>query len=128
MERTDSFPIMTWYGPNKDKYPSNFPYTRPLDQFLLGAPTDMFARGDAIVVGHFVDDEGNEHAMIVNRNPFEPAMSMYSFGTDTVEECSPKTGAWQPLEGLKDGKFRLAFEPGAARLFRFTRKIVTPGA
>ena len=109
-------------------YPTNFPYTRPLDQYMLGAATDMFARGDAIVVGHFLDEVGCEYVLIVNRNPFEPALSNYSFGTEVVEECSSKALAWKPVEGLKAGKAPLCFEPGAARLFRFTRKIVCFGS
>ena len=104
-------------------HPPDFPYTRPLDQFLLGAPTDMFARGAPIVVGHFLDAAGMEYAFIVNRNPFESAVSVYSFGTTSVEECSPSDATWSPTV-LRDGtKAELGFAPGEGRLFRFRRDI-----
>ena len=107
-------------------YPADFPYTRPLDQFLLGASTDLFSRGDPIVVGHFVDAVEKEYVFIVNRNPFEPAVAMFSFGTDAVEECSSCDATWSKI-GLKEGtKSELCFQPGEGRLFRFTRNIVTP--
>jgi len=77
-------------------------------------------------VGHFVDAQEKEHVFIVNRNPFEPAVALFSFGTEAVEECSPRDATWSKL-GLKDGtKAELCFQPGEGRLFRFTRQIVTP--
>jgi hypothetical protein len=109
-------------------YPANFPYTRPLDQFLLGAQTDMFSRGDAIVVGHFVDAEQREYAFIVNRNPFESATITYSFGTSTAEECSPRDASWNSVN-LSGTKREIFFHPsGEARLYRFTRRITNSSA
>lgn len=105
-------------------HPADLFYTRPLDQFMLGAPTDMFARGDAIVVGHFTDADDREVVMIVNRNPFEPAVVNFSFGTSGVEACSPATGAWSVTSGGTAGQpARLTFAPGQARLYRFQRQI-----
>lgn len=105
-------------------YPHDLPYTRPLDNFMLGAPTDLFARGDAVCVGHFVDSEDNEYVLIVNRSPFEPATSIFSFGTSKIVECDPRDATWSPVE-TKDGGFKatLHLEPGAGRLFRFKREI-----
>ncbi len=105
-------------------HPADLFYTRPLDQFMLGAPTDMFARGDAIVVGHFVDQADREVVMLVNRNPFEPAVVNFSFGTEHVEVCSPTTGAWTKGNGaMPDKPKRLTFAPGQAHLYRFQRQI-----
>ncbi|MCG3148680.1 MAG: hypothetical protein PCFJNLEI_02125 [Verrucomicrobiae bacterium] len=106
-------------------HPANFPYTRPLDQFLLGAQTDMFSRGDAIVVGHFCDAAQRELVFIVNRNPFEPAVATYSFGTNAVEECSPIDAKWNTIDLLAGNKRELYFQPGEGRLYRFTRKIAS---
>ena len=104
-------------------YPHDLPYTRPLDNFMLGAATDLFARGDAVCVGHFVDERDFEYVVIVNRTPFEPAESTFSFGTAKVEECDPRDGTWTTLEMKEGFKARLKLEPGDGRLFRFRREI-----
>jgi len=105
-------------------HPANLFATRPLDQFMLGAQTDLCARGDAIVVGHFLDEQRQEHALICNRNPFEPAVFRFHFGTDEApEECSPVDARWSRI-GFKEGRWaELALQPGEAKLFRFTRPI-----
>ena len=102
-------------------YPHNFPYTRPLDNFALGSSTDLFARGDAIVLGHFVDANDWEYALIVNRNPFDSAVSIFHFGTDDgAQECIGPD-EWGPLSKKRTDRIRLA--PGDGRLFRFRRTI-----
>jgi len=105
-------------------HPANLFATRPLDQFFLGAQTDLCARGDAIVVGHFLDEQRREHALICNRSPFENAVFRFHFGTDEPpEECSPSDARWSPI-AFKEGRWaELLLRPGEAKLFRFTRPI-----
>jgi hypothetical protein len=105
-------------------HPANLVYTRPLDQFLLGNPNDLFTRGDAVVIGQFTDDDGYEYALIVNRTPFEPAQIDFCFGSDDdVEECSGQTGEWMKPWPYNPRKMPLHFTPGQGRLFRFKRNI-----
>lgn len=105
-------------------YPANLPYTRPLDQFFLGNRNDLFARGDACVVGQFVDDDGWEYALVVNRTPYEPAQVKFHFGTDgDVLELSAQTGAWAKPWPYNPRQMSLHFEPGQGRLFRYKREI-----
>ena len=105
-------------------YPHNLPYTRPLDMFLLGNKDDLVARGDACVVGQFVDDEGWEYALIVNRTPYEPAEVSFHFGTDgDVLELSAGNGQWGKPYPYNPRKMPLHFEPGQGRLFRYRRDI-----
>lgn len=108
-------------------YPANLAGTRPLDQFILGNPSDLFARGDAVVVGQFVDDAGWEYALIVNRTPFEPSQTTFHFGTDSrVEELSGDSGEWvspDPYAQPNTRKMSLRFLPGQGRLFRYRREI-----
>lgn len=106
-------------------YPANLPYTRPLDQFFLGNRNDLFARGDACVVGQFVDDDGWEYALVVNRTPYEPAQLQFHFGTDgDVLELSAQTGTWAKPWPYNPRQMSLHFEPGQGRLFRYKRKII----
>jgi hypothetical protein len=105
-------------------HPANLAATRPLDQFVLGNKSDLFSRGDAVVVGQFVDDAGWEYALIVNRTPFEPAQVNFHFGTDgDVEECSGDTGQWAKPWPHDPRKMPLHFNPGQGRLFRYKRDI-----
>lgn len=108
-------------------YPANLTGTRSLDQFILGNPSDLFARGDAVVVGQFLDDDDHEYALIVNRTPFEPSLTYFHFGTDSrVEELSGDTGEWvnpDPYSDSNPRKMPLRFLPGQGRLFRYNREI-----
>ena len=108
-------------------YPPNLTGTRSLDQCILGNPSDLFARGDAVVVGQFVDDSGWEYALIVNRTPFEPSHTTFHFGTDSaVEELSPDSGQWvnpNPYGQFDPRKMPLSFQPSQGRLFRYKREI-----
>jgi hypothetical protein len=105
-------------------YPWNLPYTRPLDMFVLGHVNDLVVRGDAVVVGQFVDDDDWEYALIVNRTPYEPARITVHFGTDDdVLELSPSTGEWARPWPYKPREMPLTFEPGQGRLFRYRRTI-----
>lgn len=113
-------------------YPPNLTGTRSLDQCILGNPSDLFARGDAVVVGQFIDedagDEGGwEYALIVNRSPFEPSHTDFHFGTDgPVEELSGESGQWiapNPYGSSNPRKMALRFLPGQGRLFRYKREI-----
>ncbi len=101
-------------------HPCDLPYTRPLDQHVLGNKDDLAARGGPIVLGQFADDEGNEYALIVNRTPYEDTGITMKFGADSVEELSPETAEWTSQAG-RDAK--LSFRPGQGRLFRFRREI-----
>ncbi len=121
--------VRTW-GPILQKlrsigvyhHPANLFYTRPLDNHMLGSQNDLCSRGDPIVCGQFLDDAGMEYALLVNRNPFEPAVLEFHFGTDdTVEECSPRTAAWSRISKPRWGKMQLA--AGEGKLFRFRRTI-----
>ncbi len=108
-------------------HPADLAYTRPLDQYVLGNPSDLCVRsGDDVVVGQFLDETGCEYALIVNRTPFEPARIVFHFGTDgEVEECSPADGSWsRPWPYPSSRALPLTFAPGAGRLFRFKRTIV----
>ncbi len=108
-------------------YPANLTGTRSLDQFILGNSSDLFARGDAVVVGQFVDDAGWEYALIVNRTPFEPSQTTFHFGTDgVVEELSGESGQWispDPYAQPNPRQMSLRFLPGQGRLFRYKRAI-----
>jgi hypothetical protein len=105
-------------------YPWDLPYTRPLDMFVLGHQNDLVARGDAVVVGQFVDDAEWEYALIVNRTPYEPARVTFHFGTDDdVLELSPNAGTWARPWPYNPRKMALAFEPGQGRLFKYRRSI-----
>jgi hypothetical protein len=105
-------------------YPHNMPYTRPLDMFFLGHKNDLFARGDPCVVGQFVDEEGWEYALIVNRTPYEPAVVKFHFGTDgEVLELSALNGKWVKPWPFNPRQMALTFEPGQGRLFRYKREI-----
>ncbi len=105
-------------------HPANLQYTRALDQFLLGGPTDLVSRGDPVVVGHFLDGEQNEYVLIVNRSPYDPAAITFHFGTDgEVLECSPKDASFARPWPYVPRKMPLTFAPGQGRLFKFKREI-----
>jgi len=105
-------------------WPSDVAYTRPLDQYKLGNPDDLVCRGDPAVIGQFIDDEGWEYVLIVNRTPFEPSSVNFHFGTDDeVLECDPGSGEWRRPWPYRTREMPLTFTPGQGRLFRFRRNI-----
>ncbi len=106
-------------------HPADFFYTRPLDQYTLGHPNDLFARGDPVVAGQFVDAHlnGYEYVLIVNRNPLAPAAIAFHFGCESVEEYRHADGKWMAPFPNRPRAQPLTFEPGDGRLFRFKRHL-----
>jgi hypothetical protein len=104
-------------------HPANMYYTRPLDQFVLGSSNDLYARGGAVVVAQWLEDDGCELLLIINRDPYDPSETTFHFGTDTeIQECA-ESGRWRVVPAVTPRKQLLKFAAGEGRLFRIRRDI-----